>query len=97
MIFIIEIPHQAEPTVWSRATEEQVMDVIAAAADHSGATIDGDDFESHLDWNGHDLNNQLVFMSEEEARAALDDAGEWGIHQGIKARLELQEALGDMD
>ena len=52
-----------------------------------------DEWESYLEWNGHDLSTQHVYMSNEEARAALANDSEWRIHQGIKARIALEKEL----
>jgi hypothetical protein len=149
MIYIVEIPHQLPPKVWSRSTKEEIMSVIIDCADRSGDTIYeeltgrellemfgydsttemredeelttladlidthgltatfykgyGDDeyrvepvdkWESCLKWNGHDLNTQMVYMSDEEARAAVADDSEWRhIHQGIEARIALADQL----
>lgn len=54
-----------------------------------------DEFDSYLSWNGHDLNNQLVYMSDEEARKALNDDSVWEIHQGFKARESLDALVPD--
>jgi hypothetical protein len=149
MIYIVEIPHQLPPKVWSRSNKEQIMTVINEVSARSGDTIYeeatgrdllemfgyasttemredndalttiadlidthgldatiykgyGDDdygvepvdeWAAYLEWNGHDLSNQLVFMSDEEARAALADDSEWRIHQGIEARVALKKDL----
>lgn len=150
MIYIVEIPHQLPPKVWSRSNKEQVIGVINEVSSRSGDTIYeestgrdllemfgydstsemredndslatladlidahglsttyykgyGDDeygvepvdeWESYLEWNSHDLSTQRVYMSDDEARAALADDSEWQrIHQGIKARIALENEL----
>ncbi|KZX57793.1 hypothetical protein A3709_19410 [Halioglobus sp. HI00S01] len=52
-----------------------------------------DQWATYLDWNGHDLSRQMVFMTDEEAQAALDNDSAWKCHQGIEARAALREEL----
>lgn len=151
MIYIVEIPHQMPPKVWSRSTKEQIMGVINEVSAKSGDTIyeestgrdllemfgydstaemredndslttiadlidthgldttfykgygdheygvdPVDNWDSYLEWNGHDLSTQRVYMSDEDARAALVDDSEWRIHQGIEARIALEKEVAD--
>ena len=151
MIYILEIPHQRPPQVWTRENAAQIMGVIAEVSAKSGDVIFdkstvqeildmfgyespaemrddntdltylaelinthgldtvfykgyGDDvysiepvdeFQAYLEWNGHDLSAQRVFMCGKEARAALADDSKWRIHQGAEARTALKYALFD--
>ena len=52
-----------------------------------------DKWQAHIEWNGHDLSSQRVYMSKKEARAALADDSEWRIHQGFEARIALGKEL----
>lgn len=169
MIYIIEIPHQTDPVVWSRDTKEEIMDVINLTSNRSGDIIydastgqelldrygydtaanmcasniertqaanddlelsqdelfllgdliaangidttyyteysdEGrygitpiDEWQAYLRWNAHDLNKQLVFMDDDEARAALTDNAIWNVHQGVKARIALKRKLKELE
>jgi len=61
---------------------------------HDGYTTEPvDEWAAHLEWNGHDLSAQRVYMSDDEARAALADDTKWNIHQGAAARSALEKIL----
>ena len=56
-----------------------------------------DEFDEYIAWNGHDLNAQLVFLSDDEARQALLDDTLWsGRHNGQEARAALQQSVEEM-
>ena len=65
-----------------------------------GVTEDGewtveppDQFEAYLAYNAHDLHAQYVFMTTDEARAALEDQSAWHPHQFLQARAALRKEL----
>ncbi len=146
MIYIVEVPHQFPPKVWSRPNKEQIMSLINAevgdtiyeektgrdllemfgydstlamrqdndalttiadlidaygldASYYKGYGVETygidpiDEWEAHLEWNGHDLSAQRVYMNDAEARAALADDSKWHIHQGVEARAALKKEL----
>jgi hypothetical protein len=52
-----------------------------------------DFFNTYLEFNAHDLSNQLVFMNDDEAKEALNNDSLWKFHQGIEARASLENIL----
>lgn len=56
-----------------------------------------DEFDEYIAWNAHDLNAQLVFLSDAEAKQALLDDALWsGRHYGREARAALQKTVAEM-
>lgn len=88
MIYILEIPHQRPASCWSRATQSQILGVIAQQAMRSGESIDN--YVAALDWLGSDLNTLHVFDSDEEA---LDAMGDLTGHQAGAAYTALRDEL----
>ncbi len=94
MIYIIEIPHQLPPRVWVAANEREVIETILEVSSISDSGPRSANFDDCLEWNGHDLKCQRVYMTDDEAKAALANDSEWRrIHQGIQARIALEEVI----
>lgn len=55
-----------------------------------------DELESYLEWNADDLYKQMVFMSDEEAKKAVNNDSIWRIHQGFEAQIALEELLTEL-
>lgn len=91
MIYIVEVPHQMPPKVWSRETRGGILSVIK----NDPNSPPNGTFYDYLVWNGHDLSAQLVFMSTDEARSALYNGTFDHVHQGIKAKHALEKCLED--
>lgn len=58
---------------------------------YTGEPIDA--WETYLEYNAHDLQNQMVFMTDEEALEAYRDENRWVIHKGFEARGLLKDEL----
>jgi hypothetical protein len=52
-----------------------------------------DVFNTYLEFNAHDLSNQLVFMNDEEAKEALSDDSLWGFHKCFEAKTSLRSII----
>ena len=66
---------------------------FGVAGDGEWTTEWSDPFEAYLAFNADDLHTQYVFLSDDEARAALADDSVWHSHQSLQARQALREQL----
>jgi len=53
------------------------------------------EFDAMVEYNGHDLSSQHIYMADDEALAAVRDTALWRGHGGIPARIKLIECLAD--
>lgn len=106
-LFIVEIPHRMPPKCWSAPDRAAVISIIERSFERSGGIeefmarggaklYEEATFADFIEMNGHDLSSQMVFESEAEARAALNDELQWNRHGGLKAKAALA-ALVEMD
>lgn len=92
MIYILEIPHQREPSVWAGENEADIVATVQNINAYTGVETN-DDFWDCLAVNSRDLSRQVVYMDDAEAIAALNDDKIWRFHQGDKAREMLDYEL----
>jgi len=91
MIYIVEIPHQRKPFVWSAHDEADAVSKMWQTYMPTGNMPDADaPFAEWVRYNGLDLYSQHVFM---DAAAAIDGLKEIGGHGSVRAIAELREEL----
>ena len=95
MIYIVEIPHQRPASCWTANDEGDFCIKLEQTFERYSDTPDyGASFEEWRDYLARDLHALHVFMNENEAIEALNDATFDG-HQGASARAALRRALID--
>ena len=91
MIYIVEIPHQRQPFCWSAHNEADAVVKIFRTYIRAGDMPDTDaPFAEWVEYNGHDLNSQHVFM---DAASAIDGLKEISGHGAVEAIAALREEL----
>lgn len=92
MIYILEIPHQRQANCWSKNSESDVIEAINASAMRCGEMFDT--LDSATDYLANDLHACRIYMSDEEALAALED-GDYTGHQSGRAMQALRDELAN--
>ena len=90
MIYILEIPHQRPATCWSKRTESEIISAINASSMRCGEMFDT--LDPATDYLASDLHACRIYMSDEEALAALAD-GDYKGHQSGRAMQALRDEL----
>lgn len=96
MIYVIEIPHQLPPTAWVAINEADFISRSDQAYARCGDTPETDDadelFDAWVKYIRADLSSLLIYMTDEEAIAALDST-DFNRHGGAAARDKLLAKL----
>lgn len=95
MVIILEVPGYAPAYVWRAHSLREAAQMVAEDAEQAGIMPDCHTAEDWIAWNGNTHAAQCIFESEEEARAALEDAAFWDFPYGEEARAALAEELAN--
>lgn len=95
MIWFIEIQHQRRPSCWVANDEQDAINRIVAASPRDAEAFDIETFDQAVAYLDSDLSSLIVFKTDEEAVAALDDNVQWQRHGGYAAYDRLREKLVD--
>lgn len=97
MFWLVEIPHQGRSSCWVASDADDAACRILAANARNGELSPEMTSEEVISWLGSDLSALLVFSTDDEALAALDDDDEWRRHGGAQAFDALRKKLTDYD
>lgn len=92
MIYVVEIPHQRKSTAWACTDQAQFMSIVLAANARNGEVCDLEEFEEFVEFNGHDLYSQRVYMSGQQAAQALE-SNDFAGHNCFGAEYKLRKLL----
>ena len=91
MIYIVEIPHQRQPSCWSAHDEADAVSKMWYATLMLGDKPAPDaPFAEWIKYNGLELHSQYVFM---DAASAIEGLKEIGGHNAVPAIAALREEL----
>src|SRR5574337_827407 len=91
--YIVEVPHQMQPSVWSGSASDIVNTVNAVILQRRQEYELVETLDQAIEYIGHDAHGIAVYNSSDEVLADLSNMDRLPNHQCFKARAALVRAL----